>query len=48
MNQILSNQKELQIDTKNKIQNVNLHSSRSKFKITFWISLFSILICIIF
>lgn len=48
MNQILSNQNEIQIDTKNKIQKVNLHSSTSKFKITFWISLFSILICIIF
>lgn len=48
MNQILSNENEIQINTKNKIQNVNLHSSRSKFKITFWISLFSILICIIF
>lgn len=48
MNQILSNQNEIQINTKNKIQNISLHSSPSIFKITFWISLFIIFICIIF
>ena len=48
MNQILSNQNEIQINTKNKIQNISLRSFPSIFKITFWISLFIIFICIIF
>ena len=48
MNQILSNQNEIQINTKNKVQNASSHSFTSKFKITFWISIFIIFVCIIF
>lgn len=48
MNQILSNQIEIQNNAENKIKNASSRSSTSKFKILFWISIFIIFVCIIF
>ena len=39
MNQILSNQIEIQNNAENKIKNASSRSSTSKFKILFWINI---------